>query len=172
MSNGKTLQLSLRYANNGDGNLDKNKSNTLNPFLEVNLAASIEEKFKFKIVHLMPTMYQKITHPENYKDDMVMKVEINENSTYDENVAEIIARVMTFGFFPQKISKNIEYKLEITDLHTNKVFKAESVINAAYSYQAPMLVIPINLDNHPFTINQQIVEHQRAVDELLKQVIE
>lgn len=172
ISDGKILQLFLRYSNNGDGNLDKYKSNRQNPFLEVSVAASIEKQFKFKSVHLTPTMYQKITQPENYKDDLVLKVVINENTVSDESGVETIIRAISFGFYSQKLLKNIAYKLEITDLHTNKVFKAESVINATYSYQAPMLVIPLNLDHHPFTASQQVAKHQQAIDELLKQVIE
>lgn len=171
-SDGKIVQLHLKYSNNSYANLDINKSNYQNSSLEIELAATIDKKYKFKSLHLMPTMYQKITNPEKYNDDLDLKVVINETTVSDESFSETVLRGISFGFYPQKILKHLEYKLEITDVRTNKKFNSESVVSANYSYQAPMLVIPINLDNHPFTLSQQSAKHREAVMELMNQVIE
>lgn len=171
-SAGKILEVYLFYSNGEDSNLYKGQSNHGNYLLETSIASFLNDSFKFKAVNLKPTEYQKIAMPEKFKNDLVLTIFVSEKTTDLESFGEAVLRGLSFGFLKQNLQKNIEYKLELKDLKSGHIVRASLSLDTLYQYQAPMLVIPFNLDSHPFTYGQQIALHMVNLKILAHRIIQ
>lgn len=171
-SDGKVIEMYLSYSNGEDSNLYKNQSNNSNFALETSVAFYLSDTFKFKAVNLKPTEYQKFTEPENFKNDFVMTVSVIEKTVDPESLGQMFLRGISFGFVKQNLQKKIEYKIDLKDVKSGRTYQVSSNIEAIYQYQAPMLIIPVNLDNHPFTTGKQVEMHMDKLKTLAQRIIE
>ena len=171
-SQNSTAQIFVFFENSDNGNLNVAKSNVHNFYLESILADKIVEEFKFKSVILQPTQYQRLTDPEKYKVDYSININIKEKTIKPEPIWGMVLRAISFGFYHQKIGKSMIYKIEIINLSNNKkMVSSDSIIDSTYEYLAPFLILPLNLDSHPFSYQKQMALQEKAIINLMKQVI-
>ena len=166
-SKSKTVEVVLAYSTDENGRMDLYKSNGENANLEVRYAAELGKGFGFTSVYLRPTDYQTVTDPQKKSPDYILNFEITEQTMEKEGVGSKILRAITFGIVKQRIEKQITYKLSIFPKGSKESASSET-LTAEYAYQAPLLIIPFDLDHHPFTIEEQIEVHLKALLELTK----
>ncbi len=78
-----------------------------------------------------------------------------EDSNYSASFGNYLMRSFSLGFYPQYVEKNLRYEISIENLRTNEKLSLVKPHKIIVSYTAPLLVIPIDINSHPFSIKKQ-----------------
>lgn len=161
----KKVFLKVTYSDNESTNLSQTKKKAFDSILPKNISDFLIEKFQSKIVN------ESIDESNiaNETIDGIITISITENTISDESTLKSIFRGLSFGFYRQYLTKEFKYELSYQDKHTTK--KGNSTVVSEFGYQAPMLIIPLNLDKHPFSQNQQINFHKQQIANLLNSMV-
>lgn len=143
--------------------MDTVKSNRIVYELYELLSQELQLKYKADVVKKVD---------DTYNINYVLSIRIRENNQYLETGSGKFLRGISFGFIPQDVQKNSDFTLKIYNAKKTILSQVENTYNSNYKYIAPMLVIPLNLDQNPQTYDLQIKQYHERVLNLLRQIIQ
>ena len=130
--------------------LSKVISNARNANLDNELVKSLQSPRNFASVKIKPTQVELLSDPAANKADVDVEVVVGEKYTYEDPVYIYLLRAITFGVYPQTVRKHYNVNYKIHDNKSNKQVDFTQEYDAEYKYRVPFLIIPLNLDTHPF----------------------
>lgn len=138
-----------------DGVMSKSSNNTKNLWLESLSPEILKSRMSFKDVRWKPSKLNMLLNPKENEADYLLNYNVNEKVSEDESGFSKFLRFISFGFYKQKIKKNIRFELVVTNLKTFESVTVKRDKLLAYEFSAPMNIIPFDLSNHPFTVKDQ-----------------
>lgn len=107
----------------------------------------------FDLIHDFPSTEAEEKHPKLYNDDLSLEITI-EDTTIKE-YSNTFLRVVSFGFSPQKIRKQLSYNLVIKDLKKNKSYVLKKDFEVDLSFKKLGDSYPWDLSHHGWFIQKQ-----------------
>lgn len=163
----KRIMLKTSYTDNELTNLSKTKANAFDTLLPKAIAESLAIKYSAQIT--VATSQDADSFLKT--NDAALFIVVAERTVIDESTIQSIFRGFSFGFYRQYLTKEIKYEINYQENGITKVKKSRLTVNSEFGYQAPMLIIPMNLDKHPFSQNQQISFHKDQLLNLFEKLV-
>ena len=132
---------------------DKRNQDSLKNYVGYYLTDELRRWDIFDSVHEAPTATEEKLHPKKYNDDYSLTLVIEE--TIKKESPWRILRIVTFGAYPQLITKELVYKLELRDRRSGRVHSSRSVFQADLSYHSFVIGYPWDFNTHPYTLDQR-----------------
>lgn len=136
-----------------EGKYEKRNQDSLKNYVGYYLLEQLCSWDIFDSVHEAPTATEEKLHPKKYNDDYSLTLLIEE--TIKEEGPWRILRIITFGAYPQTMTKELVYKLELKDRRSGQVHLSRHVFQVDLSYHALVIGYPFDFNLHPITLEQR-----------------
>lgn len=151
-----------------DGTLEKASLNNKNYLFEDILAQKFADSKMFSIVRKssdsnVSSIFQ---HPNHSYSVTVL---LSEDSNVSSSFGSYLLRIISLGFYPQVVEKYLKYEIKAVNINTRETLSFDEMYTIVVSYKAPFLLIPVNIDSHPFSYRKQA---QIFVDLIFPKLIE
>lgn len=148
----------------------KNIVKQKNTYFQYAMLGQIMSWDHFDEIHPVPTKTEEKLHPRKYNDDFKLTVKVKEKVTKDQSGWNMFLRVITLGFYKQYIEKEVDYEVVVEDLKNKKEYVMKKNYLLEMTFQTPMLIFPMNMDEHPFTMDDQAVLYSQFIASDLKKL--
>jgi len=153
-SKDKKIRLDIKLRTDERDVFEKGHANNKRNRFFDSMMYDIRKAKTLKSVHEKPTKVNEILLSRLYQDDYLLEVIFDEKILKEDHARFL--RVITFGVVPERLEKELKFRVNLTDLKTGKVRSITKEYLVDMTISSLVLFIPYDFNMHPFSFNKQI----------------